>query len=162
MSTLGNPSKVGAIYEALGELVQNPESLGLPEHLPTRFLNLINNAREILLEQMNAGKPTSGADNDLAAELSQDSDTQPGSPVEQQKVMPFNRLLCVRMGELHLSSYEVAVILGCRIQYVSDLRQGIKAPTELHIIELALLLGVPRETLRRALNQQRDALAAAA
>lgn len=54
MSTPGNTSKVGAIYEALGKLVHNPESLGLPD-LPTRVLNLINNAREILLEQMNAG-----------------------------------------------------------------------------------------------------------
>ena len=50
MSTPGNTSKVDAIYEALGKLVQNPESLGLPEHLPTRFLNLINNAREIQVQ----------------------------------------------------------------------------------------------------------------
>jgi plasmid maintenance system antidote protein VapI len=159
MSTPANTSKIGAIYEALGKLVQNPKSFGLPEHLPTRVLNLINNAREILLED--AGKLTSGEDKDLSEELSQDSDTQHGSPEEEQKVMPFNRLLCLRMGQLHLSTHEVAVILGCTIQYVSDLRQGIKAPTELHIIELALLLGVTRETLRTALNQQSDALAAA-
>jgi len=161
MSTPGNTSKIGAIYEALGKLVHNPKSLGLPEHLPIRVLNLVNNTREILMEQMNGGKLTSGADNDLAAELSQDSDTPYGSPEEEQKVMPFNRLLCHRMGQLHLSTYEVAVILGCTVQYVSDLRQGIKVPTELHIFELALLLVVTPETLRTALSQQRDALAAA-
>lgn len=161
MSTPGNTSQIGAIYEALGKLIQDPKSLGLPEHLPTRVLNLVNNTREILLEQMNGGKLTSGADNDLAAELSQDSDTRHGSPEEEQTVMPFNRLLRRRMGQLHLSTYEVAVILGCTVQYVSDLRQGIKTPTELHIIELALLLGVTPETLMRALNQQCNALAAA-
>ena len=161
MSTPGNTSKIGAIHEALGKLVQNPKSWGLPEHLPTRVLNLVNNVREILMEQMNAGKLTNGVDNDLATELSQDSDTQYASPEEEQKAMPFNRLLSHRMGQLHLSTYEVAVILGCTVQYVSDLRQGIKVPTELHIIELALLLGMTPETLRKALNQQSDALAAA-
>ena len=162
MSTPGNTSQIGAIYEALGKLIQNPKSLGLREHLPAPVVALLTSTQEILLEQMKGVKLTSGTDNDLAAELSQDSDTQPGSPEEEQKVMPFNRLLCLRMGQLHLSTHEVAVILGCTIQYVSDLRQGINAPTELHTIELALLLGVPRETLRRALNQQNDARAAAA
>lgn len=146
MSTPGNTSKVGAIYEALGKLVQNPESLGLPEHLPTRVLNLINNAREILLEQMNAGKLTTGTDNDLAAELSQDADTQHGIPEEEQNRMSFRRLLRRRMEQLHLSNYDVAVSLGYSIQHVCDLRTGVMVPTELHIAQLALLLGVTQES----------------
>src|SRR2546430_3964498 len=38
----------------------------------------------------------------------------------------FDQLLCCRMDQLHLSTHDVAVILGCTIQYVWDLRRGIK------------------------------------
>lgn len=60
--------------------------------------------------------------------------------------MSFRRLLCRRMEQLHLSNYDVAVSLGYSIQHVCDLRTGVRVPTELHIAQLALLLGVIQES----------------
>jgi len=153
---------MSGLYEALGELVKNPKSLGLRETLPPPVLAVLTSTREVLLEQINRGKPTSAADNDLAAELSQDTDTPDGLPDEEPTSMPFNRLLCRRMEQLHLSTHEVAVTLGCTIQYVWDLRSGVRPPKELHIAELELLLGVTQECLKTAMKKQQiDALAAA-
>jgi transcriptional regulator with XRE-family HTH domain len=90
-----------------------------------------------------------GGENDLAAELSQDADTQHGIPEGEQNRMSFRRLLCRRMEQLHLSNHDVAVGLGCSMQYVSDLITGVKAPTALHIAELALLLGVTQESFAK-------------
>ena len=120
----------------------------------------MNNAREILLEQMEDEKLTSGTDNDLAAQLSQDTDTQDGIPEEEQNSMSFRRLLCCRMEQLHLSNYDVAVSLGCSIQYVSDLITGVRVPTELHIAELALLLGVTQESFATTAKAKIEGLAA--
>lgn len=161
MASPATTSQIGGIYETLGELIQNPKSLGLREHLPPRVLAVLTSTREVLLQQMNGGKQTAAADNDLAAELSQDSDTRLASSEEQQRIVPFDQLLCCRMGQLHLSTHDVAVILGCTIQYVWDLRSGIKAPTELHIAELGLLLGETRESLKMSVSQQNGALTAA-
>src|ERR1700737_551523 len=71
-------SRMSGLYEALGELVKNPKSLGLRETLPPPVLAVLTSTREVLREQINRGKPTSSADNDLAAELSQDTDTPDG------------------------------------------------------------------------------------
>ena len=160
MSTSGNTSQIGAIYEALGKLMQNPQSLGLREHLPERVVALLTSTQKILLEQMKGEKLTSGTDNDLATELSQDADTQHGIPEEEQNRMSFRRLLCSRMEQLHLSNYDVAVSLGCSIQYVSDLITGVRVPTELHIAELALLLGVSQESLATRAKAKIEGLAA--
>ena len=161
MSTQARTTQLSGLCETLGQLIENPKSLGLREHLPPRVLAVLTSTREMLLEQMNGGKQTASADNDLAAELSQDSDTRHGSPEEEQHLMTFDRVLCRRMNQLHLSTHDVAVILGCTIQYVWDLRRGIKAPTELHIAELGLLLGETRESLKMAVGQQNGALMAA-
>lgn len=146
MSTPGDTSQIGAICEALGKLIQNPKSLGLREHLPERVVALLTSTEKILLEQIKGEKLTSGTDNDLAAELSQDAATQDGIPEEEQNRMSVRRLLCRRMEQLHLSNYDVAVSLGCSIQYVCDLITGVRVPTELHIAELAVLLGVTQES----------------
>jgi|GEM_PF-1796691 hypothetical protein len=161
MASSATTSQIDGIYESLGQLIQNPKSLGLREHLPPRVLAVLTSTREMLLEQINGGKQTAAADNNLAAELSQDSDTRLASSEEQQRILPFDQLLCRRMDQLHLSTHDVAVILGCTIQYIWDLRRGLKAPTELHIAELGLLLGETRESLKMAVGQQNGALMAA-
>lgn len=159
MATAARTSQISGIYETLGELIKNPKSLGLREHLPPRVLALLTSTREILREEMNGRTPIAAGENDLGAELSQDADTQHGIPEEEQNTLPFNQLLGRRMEELHLSPHDLAVSLGCTIQYVWDLRSGVRAPTKLHIAELALLLGV--ESLGTGATQKINGLAAA-
>jgi plasmid maintenance system antidote protein VapI len=154
-------TQLNDIYEILGQLIRNPKSLGLREHLPPRVLDTLTSTREFLRQEIDGRSPIAAAENDLAAELSQDADTQYGIPEEEQNEMSFHQLLRRRMQQLHLSNYDVAVSLGCTIQHVSDLAKGISAPTDLDIAELALLLGVTQESL--ATNRQRkiEGLAAA-
>lgn len=158
MSTPARVAKLSGVYETLGQLIKNPKSLGLREQLPPRVLGLLTSVREILREEMNQGTPIAGDDNDLVAELSQDADTQ--TDEQEQNGLSFNRLLCHRMEQHHLSNYDVALSLGCSIQHVSDLIAGIREPTELHIAELALLFGVTRESLATAAKPKLDRLAA--
>lgn len=152
-------SQISAIYETLGQLINSPESLGLREHLPPRIVAVLTSTREILREEMN-GRTIAGKEKDLATELSQDADTQHGIPEKEQNRMSFRRLLCRRMEQLHLSNYDVAVSLGCSIQCVSDLVTGVRVPTELHIAELALLLGVTRESFATTAKAKIEGLAA--
>ena len=152
-------SQISAIYETLGQLIESPKSLGLREQLPPRVLAVLTSTREILREEMN-GRKTAAGDNDLAAELSQDADTHHGVPEEEHNSMSFRQLLCRRMAQLHLSNYDVAVSLGCSIQYVSELITGVTAPTELHIAELALLLGVTKENFTTTANPKMESQAA--
>jgi plasmid maintenance system antidote protein VapI len=65
------------------------------------------------------------------------------------------------MEQLHLNKYDVAVSLGCSIERVRDFISGVRAPTGLHIAELALLLGVTRESLATAAKRKLESLAAA-
>ena len=160
MSTPTRATQVSGIYETLGQLIENPKSLGLREQLPPRVLAVLISTREILREELNGRTPIAGGENDLASELSQDADTQHGIPEEGQNEMSFNRLLCRRMEQRHLSDYDVAVSLGCTIQRVRDLTTGVRAPTALHIAELALLLGVTQESLATAAKPKMDRLAA--
>jgi hypothetical protein len=161
MSTLAKTSQISGIYETLGQLIQNPKSLGLRERLPPLVLAVLTSTREILREEMNGRTPIAGGENDLAAELSQDADTQHDSPEEEQNRMSFSWMLGRRMEQLHLSKYDVAVSLGCTLERVCDFITGVRAPTELHIAELALLLGVPQETLATAAERESGSLAAA-
>lgn len=160
MATPARATQLSGIYETLGQLITNPKSLGLREHLPPRVLAVLTSTREILREELNGRAPTAG-ENDLAAELSQDADTQRGFPEHEQNRMSFNRLLYRQMELRHLSNYDVAVSLGCSIQQVCDLVAGVREPTELHIAELALLLGVTQESLATAAKPKVDRLAAA-
>src|SRR4029077_10074936 len=107
MPTPVRRTQLSGIYETLGQLIQNPKSLGLREQLPPRVLAVLTSTREILREDMNGRTPIAGGENDLAAELSQDADTQHGVPKEEQNQMSFNRLLCRRMEQRHLSDYDV-------------------------------------------------------
>jgi plasmid maintenance system antidote protein VapI len=161
MSTLAKTSQISGIYETLGQLIQNPKSLGLRERLPPLVLAVLTSTREILREEMNGRTPIAGGENDLAAELSQDADTQHDSPEEEQDRVSFSQLLCRRMEQLHLSNYDVAVSLGCSIDRVRDFISGVRAPTGLHIAELALLLGVTRASLATAAKRKIESLAAA-
>jgi hypothetical protein len=122
---------------------------------------VLTGAREILRERVNERTPITGEQNDLAAELSQDADTQHNSPKEGQDRRSFSRLLCRRMDQLHLSNYDVAVSMGCTVRHVCDLTTGDKAPTELQIAELALLLGVTQESFATAEAPKIETLAAA-
>jgi plasmid maintenance system antidote protein VapI len=65
------------------------------------------------------------------------------------------------MEQLHLSNYDVAVSLGCTIERVRDFITGVRAPTELHIAELALLLGVTQESLATAAKREIESSAVA-
>lgn len=159
MATPARTTQLSGIYETLGQLIQNPRSLGLREQLPPRVLAVLTSTREILREELN-GRATAGGENDLAAELSQDADTQHGFPEQEQSRMSFNRLLYRQMEQRHLSNYDVAVSLGCSIQHVCDLITGVKEPTELHVAELALLLGVTQESLATAAKPKMVRLAA--
>lgn len=160
MSTPARTIQLSGIYETLGQLIKSPKSLGLREQLPPRVLAVLTSTRELLREEMNGRTPIAGGENDLAAELSQDADTRHGIPENGQNEMSFNRLLCLRMEQRHLSNYDVAVSLGCTIQHVCDLITGIREPTELHIAELALLFGVTEESLATAGKPTMDRLAA--
>ena len=160
MATPARATQLIGIYETLGQLIKNPKSLGLREQLPPRVLAVLTSTREILREEMNGRSSLGGGENDLAAELSQDSDRQHGIPEEEQNKMSFNQLLCRRMQQLHLSNYDVAVSLGCTIQHVCDLIAGVREPTELHIAELALLFGVTQESLATAAKSEVRVLAA--
>ena len=160
MPILAKTSQISGIYETLGQLIKNPKSLGLREHLQPRVLAVLSSTREILREEMN-GRTIAGGENDLAAELSQDADTQQDIPEEEKNKLPFNQLLCQRMEQFHLSIHDLAVSLGCTIQYVWDLRSGVRAPTELHIAELALLLGVSQESLATGAKRKIEGLVAA-
>ena len=144
-------SQATEICKDLKELIQNPKSFGLREHLPRRVLDLLSGTRKILMELLYDGRtPT---DHDLAAELSQDADAKHFFR-EEETFRPFNVLLGRRMEQLSLSPHDVAVSLGSTLQYVSDLRSGIKTPSEQRIIELALLLGVSQESLRTGVRTQ--------
>jgi transcriptional regulator with XRE-family HTH domain len=90
-------------------------------------------------------------DNDLA--LSQDANRQ-HTFSEGDNIRPFHMLLRRRMEQLSFSPHDVAVSLGSTLEYVSDLRSGVKTPTEQRMAELALLLGVPQEGLRMAIKEQ--------
>jgi len=160
MTTPARITQLNGIYETLGQLIKNPKSLGLPEQLPQRVLGLLISMRELLREEMNGRMSITAGENDLAAELSQDADRQYGIPEGEQGEMSFHQLLCRRMEQRHLSNYDVAVSLGCTIQHVCDLITGVRAPTELHIAELALLLGVTQESLTTAVKPNTDRLAA--
>jgi len=160
MATPARTTQLSGIYETLGQLIKNPKSLGLREQLPPHVLAVLTSTREILREEMNRKTPMAGGENDLAAKLSQDADTQHSIPGEAQNGVSFNRLLCRRMEQLYLSNYDVAVSLGCTIQTVCDLITGVMKPTELHIAELALLLGVTQESLAKAANPTMDRLTA--
>jgi hypothetical protein len=161
MPTPTRSTQLSGIYDTLGQLIKNPKSLGLREHLPPRVLAVLTNTREILREEMNGRTSIAAGENDLAAELSQDADTQHEIPGEEQNTLPFNQMLCLRMEQLHLSTHDLAVSLGCTIQYVWDLRGGVRAPTELHVAELALLLGVTQESLATGAKREIEGLAAA-
>ena len=164
MTTPKKTTQLSDIYETVGQLIKSPKSLGLREHLPPRVVAALTNAREILLKEMDTRTLIAGGDsaeNDLAAELSQDADTQHGIPEEEQNKMSFNQLLCRRMQRLRLSNYDVAVSLGCTIKHVSDLTTGVGAPTDLDIAELALLLGVTPESLTASAQRKIEGLAAA-
>src|SRR5256885_10867728 len=160
MSTQARTTQLSGLCETLGQLIENPKSLGLREHLPPRVLAVLTSVREILREGINGRPSIAGGENDLAAELSQDADTQHSIPEEEPNEMSFNRQLCRRMDQRHLSDYDVAVSLGCTIQHVRDLVTGVREPTELHIAELALLLGVTQESLAIAAKPKMDRLAA--
>jgi len=76
MATTDKTMQIRGIYEFLEQLIKNPKSLGLREHLPLRVLDALTNMREILREEMSGRSSVSSAENDLATELSQDADTQ--------------------------------------------------------------------------------------
>ena len=151
-----NSSQATEICEGLKELIQDPKSFGLREHLPRRVLDLLTGSRKMLMELLYDKKTP--PDNDLAAELSQDGDARYCFR-EEEGFRPFNILLGRRMEQLSLSPHDVAVSLGSTLQYVSDLRSGIKTPTEQRIIELALLLGVSPESLRTGVREQVNGMA---
>src|SRR5690349_3020328 len=104
MATPARTTQLSGIYETLGQLIQNPKSLGLREQLPPRVLAVLTSTREILREEMNGRAPIAGGENDLAAELSQDADTQRRFPEQEQNRMSFNQLLCRQMEQRHLSN----------------------------------------------------------
>ncbi len=151
-------SQANEICERLEELIRDPKSFGLREYLPRRVLDLLASTRNMLMEYLYDGRMSRAVDNDLAAGLSQDADAKHCFSNEQ-KIRPFNLLLCHRMEQLSLSSHDVAVSLGSTFQYVSDLRTGVKTPTEQRIAEFALLLGVTQESLRVAVKEQVNAVA---
>lgn len=161
MPTPVRKTQLSGIYDTLGELIKSPQSLGLREQLPPRVLAALTSAREFLRERMNEGTAITGEQNDLAAELSQDADTHCDSPKEEQDRSSFSRLLYLRMEQLHLSSYDVAVSIGCTVKHVCDLVSGLKVPTERHIAELARLLGVTQESLTTAAKPKIESAAAA-
>jgi hypothetical protein len=76
MSTPARIAKLSGVCETLGQLIKHPKSLGLREQLPPRVLDALTNMREILREEMSGRSSVSSGENDLAAELSQDADTQ--------------------------------------------------------------------------------------
>ena len=152
-------SKANEICERLQALTQDPKSFGLREYLPRSVLDLLASTRSMLLEYLYDGRTPPAADNDLAAELSQDADTK-DSFGDERKIRPFNLVLCRRMEQLSLSPHDVAVSLGSTLEYVSDLRSGVKTPTEQRIVELALLLGVTQESLRTAVKERVNGVAA--
>ena len=112
----------------------------------------------MMLEYMDDGRGTPAMDSDLAAELSQDTDAT-FCFREDEKFRPFSMMLGRRMEQLSLSPHDVAVSLGSTLQYVSDLRSGIKRPSEQRIIELALLLGISQESLSTGLKAQENGTA---
>ena len=160
MSTPARTTQLSEICETLGQLIKNPKSLGFREQLPPRVIALLISTLNILREDTNQKTPIAGEENDLAKELSQDADRQLGFPDEEQNGTSFNQLLRHRMAQYHLSNYDVALSLGCSIQYVGDLISGLRTPTELHVAELALLLGVTQESLIKAAKPKPDQLAA--
>jgi hypothetical protein len=144
----------------LQELIQDPKSFGLREDLTRRVVDLLASTRNMLMEYLYDGRSPPAVDNDLAAELSQDADAKNGFRGEEKST--FNLVLCRRMEQLSLSPHDVAVTLGSTLQYVSDLRNGVKTPSEQRIVEFALLLGVTQERLRTAVKEQTNAMAAVA
>jgi hypothetical protein len=151
-------SKTREIYTRLGELVEFPESFGLSRPLPWRVLGILTKTRELLMQQMNGAMAIQVSDDDLAAELSQDGDTQRYFPKDEETMKTFNRLLSQRMEQLHLSTNDVAVSLHTSIKDVWDLRRGILLPTEQCIAELAILLDIGHEDRRSAVQEQVNGL----
>jgi ribosome-binding protein aMBF1 (putative translation factor) len=147
-------SSISEICERLSEVINAPESFGLCENPPPRLLAILMRTREILIEQMDNATEIPVADDRLAAELSQDTDTRYYFVEEEKTMKAFNRLLSRRMEQLHLSTNDVAVSLHTTIKDVWDLRRGVMLPTEQRIAELALLLGMTRENLRTAVQEQ--------
>ena len=148
---------VSDICERLHELIREPSRFGVRENLPRRVLDLLTSTRKALMEYLYDGR-TPAAKNGLATELSDGDAEYCFSPVENNR--PFNLLLSRRMDQLHLSPHDVAVSLGSTLQYVSDLRAGVKMPTEQRVAEFALLLGVSQESLRAAVKEQAHGMAA--
>ena len=161
MRTPVRTTQVSEIWESLGKLIKDPKSLGLREDLPPGVLAMLTSAREILRERTNERTSITVEQNDLAAELSQDADTHRDVLEDEHDERSFSRLLCGRMDQLHLSNYDVAVSIGCTVKHVCDLITGLKMPTEMHISELALLLGVTRESLTTAAKLKRESAGAA-
>jgi len=157
MPSSAKTSQNNEICEGLKELIQDPKSFGLRENLPRRVLDLLAESRKMLIELLydRAVPPN----NDLAAELSQDADAKYRFR-EEDEIWPFHILLGRRMDQLSLSPHDVAVSLGSTLQYVSDLRSGIKTPTEQRIVELAMLLDVSQESLRTGVREQVNGMAA--
>ena len=152
-------SKANEICEQLGELSEDPKSFGLREHLPRRVLDLLASTRNMLMKYLyDRGMPPS-VDNDLAAELSPGSDAKYCFR-DEETIRPFHLLLRRRMEQLSLSPHDVAVSLGSTLQYVTDLRTGVRTPTERRVVEFALLLGVNQESLRIAVEEQAKGMAA--
>ena len=60
MSTPTRATQVSGIYETLGQLIENPKSLGLREQLPPRVLAVLISTREILREELNGRTPIAG------------------------------------------------------------------------------------------------------
>ena len=160
MLTPAKTAKATEICKRVEELIQDPKSFGLREPLPRSVLDLLASTRNMLLEYLYDGRTTPAMDNDLAAELSQDADGKQNHS-ESEHIQPFHILLRRRMDQLSFSSHDVAVSLGSTLQYVTDLRSGLRTPTEQRLAEFALLLGVTQESLRIAVKEQVNAMAAA-
>jgi hypothetical protein len=148
---------VSDICERLHELIREPSRFGVRENLPRRVMDLLTSTRKALMEYLYDGR-TPAAENGLAAELFHGDAEYCVSPVEDNR--PFNLLLSRRMEQLHLSPHDIAVSLGSTLQYVSDLRSGVKMPTEQRVAEFALLLCVSQESLRAAVTKQAHGMAA--
>lgn len=161
MQTSIQKSKTSEIYIQLGELITSPESFGLSRPLPAQLLAILTKTRELLMRQMNGATAIQVSDDDLAAELSQDGDTQPYFPKDEEPMKTFNQLLSRRMEQLHLSTNDVAVNLHTSIKDVWDLRRGILLPTEQCIAELAVLLDMRKDDLTTAVQKQVQGMAEA-
>ena len=69
MSTQARTTQLSGLCETLGQLIENPKSLGLREHLPPRVLAVLTSVREILREGINGRPSIAGGENDFEASL---------------------------------------------------------------------------------------------